>query len=123
LEMFTAKLNRINSADLVILPEMFATGFSMHTELAEDAVSGPSVTWMKEMASARHMAVCGSLMVKDDGEFYNRFYFVTPECEMYTYNKRHLFTLAREQDYYTAGSEQLVIDYKGWKIAPQVCYD
>jgi len=122
LAMLSQKISSAKEANLIVLPEMFATGFSMNTAIAEDAHDGPSVLWMKRQAQEKNAAVCGSLMVKDGNDFYNRMYFVTPE-QTFTYDKRHLFSLANEQDFYRQGGSQLVVEYSGWKIAPLVCYD
>lgn len=123
LDMLDALIDQVLNADLVLLPEMFSTGFSMTPDLAEDAADGPSIRWMKAAAARKGLAVAGSLMVAENGHAYNRFYFVTPEGDVHTYDKRHLFSLAEEEKYFTPGHHQVIITYKGWKIAPMVCYD
>lgn len=123
LQHFSEMLTTVRDADLVILPEMFATGFSMQTNKAEDAVTGESVRWMQQVSAEKNMAVCGSLMVQEDGRFYNRFYFISAETGIVTYNKRHLFSLAGEEKHYTQGDQQVVVKYKNWNIGLQVCYD
>lgn len=109
--------------DIVVLPEMFATGFTMNPEKVAETMQGPSVSWMKKMASKKNSVVCGSLAMKLDTLFVNRFVWVAPSGEIKTYDKRHTFTLAGEHKVYKKGTEKVIIEYKGWKICPQVCYD
>ncbi|WP_031426940.1 amidohydrolase [Flavimarina sp. Hel_I_48] len=122
----TAHFNKIiegldEDLDLIVLPEMFATGFSMQPENIAD--SGDTLQWMKKQALQTKSAIAGSLMVVDDGTYYNRFYFVTPEGTVDHYDKRHRFTLAGEHEVYARGKTPKIVTYKGWKIALQVCYD
>jgi omega-amidase len=121
---YSEKINSINEdIDIVVLPEMFSTGFSMEPEGISETMQGETVHWMKNLASDKNAAICGSLIILEDDNFYNRFLFVQPSGEITYYDKRHLFTLAGEERVYTQGNEKLVIDYKGWKICPLVCYD
>lgn len=120
---FTEKINSIEATDLIVLPEMFATGFTMKPEGVAETMDGESVVWMQKMAKAKNCAVTGSLVITENGKYYNRLFFVLPDGEYKTYDKRHLFTLAGEQQYYTAGREKLIITYRDWKICPLVCYD
>jgi len=109
--------------DLVVLPEMFTTGFSMQaTDLAEES-NGETLNWMISEAKKHTVAITGSIIVKENERFYNRLYFVFPNGDFKFYNKRHTFTLAGEHLSYTAGKEQLIVNYKGWKIFPLICYD
>ncbi|MBN3582585.1 amidohydrolase [Algoriphagus aestuarii] len=109
--------------DLIILPEMFPTGFSMEAaELAEPMNLG-ICKWMKQMASQTQAVITGSAIIKDEGMFYNRLLWVTPEGEISHYDKRHLFRMAKEEETYSPGQRLPVFDLKGWKICPQVCYD
>ena len=107
--------------ELIILPEMFATGFSMNPDGIADA--GETLNWMRTKAAELKSAIAGSLMVKENDLHYNRFYFVTPGGSVTAYDKRHTFTLAKEHLTYTSGSKRLIIEYKGWKICPLICYD
>ncbi len=116
-------IQNIADTDLIILPEMFATGFTMQPLALAEPESGASVRWMKKLAREKEAAVCGSLVISENNKFYNRLFFVKPDGSYHTYNKRHLFTLAGEEKVYTAGKEQLVVEYAGWKIMPLVCYD
>ena len=110
--------------DLVVLPEMFTTGFSMAAaELAEDHAGSTTLAWMKEQSQALGAAVTGSLIVADGGYYRNRLYWVEPEGRVLYYDKKYGFSPAGEHEHYTAGTERLVVDYKGWKICPLICYD
>jgi len=109
--------------DLVVLPEMFSTGFSMAAaELAED-MHGPTIDWMREEAAALGCGIAGSLIVRDAGRCYNRFVWARPDGSLAHYDKRHLFRLAGEQEHYAPGAGRLVVDLKGWRVCPLVCYD
>ncbi|CAM3721443.1 amidohydrolase [Flavobacterium gelidilacus] len=109
--------------DLFVLPEMFTTGFTMNPENVAETMQGETIYWMKSLALKQNCAVCGSLVVSENNRFYNRFIFVHPNGEIDFYNKKHLFSLAGEHQKYSKGTKKVIIDYKGWKICPQVCYD
>ena len=111
------------TTDLVVLPEMFTTGFTMHPKNIAEPMSGSSITWMKRLAQKFDFAITGSLIIKEDNKFYNRLVFVHPSGKIETYDKRHSFALAGEHKVYTSGKEIITIDYKGWKIRPLICYD
>jgi omega-amidase len=124
LEMFSEKLAAIEgTADLIVLPEMFTTGFSMNPLAAAEPMGGPALQWMQQTASARNAVICGSVAVKDQGKFYNRFYWVRPDGTFEQYDKKHLFTYAGENRDYIAGTKKLIVELKGWKIMPLICYD
>jgi omega-amidase len=121
---FTDMINSIEGeTDLVLLPEMFSTGFTMKPERVAEPMDGPTVAWMKEMASRKNCALTGSLVIYEAGKYYNRLLFVLPDGQVKQYDKRHLFSLAGEDKAYTSGEERLIVHYKGWKICPLVCYD
>lgn len=109
--------------DVIILPESFNTGFSMEASRVAETMDGPSVQWMKQLAFNTGAAVCGSLFITEEGKHYNRFLWVENGKEPLAYNKRHLFSMGDEHKQFTPGNEQLIINYKGWKIFPQICYD
>lgn len=109
--------------DLILLPEMFTTGFSMNPEPFAGKPEGPTLKWMQGQAENKNAAICGSYMVKEDDQYFNRLYFVFPDGTFKTYDKRHLFTHAGEHKQYTPGNKKLILDYKNWKIAPLICYD
>jgi omega-amidase len=121
---FEAKINSITEdVDLIVLPEMFSTGFSMQPGSIAETMEGETVAWMKSIAAKGNFAICGSIIIKETHHFRNRFLFVLPSGEVQYYDKRHLFSLAGEDKVYKKGEKRLLIDYKGFKICPQVCYD
>lgn len=116
-------ISDLPAADLIVLPEMFTTGFCTDpTETAEPADS-ETLAWMRSVAAARNAAVGGSVATEADGRYYNRFYFVKPDGSYATYDKRHLFSFAGEDKRYTAGTERVVVEHCGFRILLQVCYD
>lgn len=115
--------NLSDDIDLVVLPEMFTTGFTMHPKSVAEKMNGVSVSWMQKIAKEKQLAICGSLVILENNKFYNRLVFVHPSGKFETYNKRHSFTLAGEDKVYTSGSEKLIVNFKGWKICPLICYD
>jgi omega-amidase len=118
------KINTIASdVDLMVLPEMFSSGFTMNPKNVAETMQGESVLWLKEVAKSRNCAITGSLVIEENGNYYNRLVFVFPSGEIQTYDKRHLFTLAGEEKVYTSGKEKLIVNYKGFKICPLICYD
>jgi omega-amidase len=118
------KINAISDkVDLIVLPEMFSTGFTMNPEAVFETMDGETILWMQSLAKAKNLAITGSIIIKENNNFYNRLVFVFPLGEIQFYDKRHLFTLAGEEKVYTSGKEKLIIDYLGWKICPLVCYD
>lgn len=121
---FEQKINTISeSIDLIVLPEMFTTGFTMNPETVAETMDGKTMGWLQSLAKAKKTAITGSLIVTDNNNFYNRLVFVFPSGEIQFYDKRHLFTLAGEDKVYTSGTQKLIVDYLGWKICPLVCYD
>jgi len=109
--------------DLVVLPEMFTTGFSMKAVELAEAPNGPTTQWMQEKAGNLNAAIVGSHIAKVDGQYFNRLLWVFPDGHYQIYDKRHLFRMAKEQDIYTAGQNRLILNYKGWRFCPQICYD
>ncbi|MEN9908872.1 MAG: hypothetical protein RLZZ540_2021 [Bacteroidota bacterium] len=121
---FEEKINGINeSVNLIVLPEMFSTGFTMNPGAVAETMQGETVLWMQSLAKAKKTAITGSVVIEESGHFYNRMLFVFPSGEIQFYDKKHLFTLAGEEKVYTAGNQKLIVDYLGWKICPMVCYD
>jgi predicted amidohydrolase len=121
---FEEKIKNIDSSiDIVVLPEMFASGFSMNAHKNSETLDGETISWMKSIAKKNNFAICGSLALKENKQFYNRFVFVHPSGKIDFYNKRHTFTLAGEDKIYTSGNKQKIILFRGWKIYPQICYD
>ncbi len=121
---FTAKINALESdIDLIVLPEMFSSGFTMNPATVAETMTGTTIQWIQQLAKTRQCALTGSLVIKENNHFYNRLVFVFPSGELQFYDKRHLFTLAGEEKIYTAGKEKLLVTYKNWKICLLVCYD
>lgn len=124
LEIYEGLIRRAKGkTDLVVLPETFTTGFSMQVEKLAETMGGSAVAAMKHWAATYGMAVAGSLIIEEENKFYNRFLFVLPDGSFYYYDKRHLFRMAREDKYFTAGHTCTIVPYKGWNIGLQVCYD
>ncbi|MBK9147063.1 MAG: amidohydrolase [Flavobacteriales bacterium] len=111
------------STDLIVLPEMFTTGFSMRSAELAEAMDGPTVDWMSSQAASLDAALYGSAIIKQDGKCFNRGLFVTPDGEVTAYDKRHLFRFAGETEHYAAGSERVVVSWRGWRILLQICFD
>jgi len=109
--------------DLIVLPEMFTTGFTMTPENLKNSDGKKTVLWMQEMAKSKNSAVVGSIPYQENNEYTNRLFFVGPSGETYQYDKRHTFTLAGEDKVYKSGNERLIVDFKGFRICPLICYD
>lgn len=121
LEFLDEQLEKI-STDLVILPEMFTTGFSMNAEKIAEEPFGRTYEWMKSKAVQGNFAICGSVSTKENGKYFNRMYFVTPD-ETTIYDKKHLFGYGKETEAYSAGNDIVTVEYLGWKFRLIVCYD
>jgi len=120
---FEKTLDLIQNTDLIVLPEMFSTGFSMQPERFGETMDGAGVKWMLSMAVKKNAVVTGSLIINDNNRFYNRLVWATPQGEISFYDKRHLFSLAGEDAHYSSGISRLVVQLKGWNICPLICYD
>ena len=123
LAMFEELIWSIDNTDLIILPEMFTTGFSMNAEKLAEPPGGKTFKWMRRLAAQCQTSVTGSCIVKEKRRYFNRLYFVYPDGASLQYDKKHTFNLAKEGETYTPGSERLILEYKGWKIHPLICYD
>ncbi len=111
-------------SDVMILPETFTTGFSMNVREKAEPGGEKTLLWMKEHAQASGSCICGSVMISTAEDVYqNRLYWVFPDGSYEFYDKRHLFTFADEDQYFKPGNRHLVVEYKGWKIQPLICYD
>lgn len=118
------KINAISEkVDLIVLPEMFTSGFTMNPVSVAETMQGETILWLKNRAKNKNCAITGSLVIQENNNYYNRLVFVFPNGEIQTYDKRHLFTLAGEEKVYTAGKEKCIVDYKGFKICLLICYD
>lgn len=121
---FEVKINSISETiDLIVLPEMFTSGFTMNPKAVAESMQGETVSWLQALAKAKNSAIIGSLVIQEKGNFYNRLVFVFPTGEIKTYDKKHLFTLAGEDKVYTSGTQKLLFEYLGFKICPLICYD
>ncbi len=118
------KINNLPKVvDLIVLPEMFTTGFTMEAPAYAELMAGTTVVWLQTLAALNHVAITGSIIIEENNKFYNRLLFVEPSGKVTHYNKRHAFTLVGEQKVFTPGKHKLIVDYKGWKICPLICYD
>ena len=109
--------------DLIVLPEMFTTGFTMEASSVAEVADGPTVAWMREQAARLGAVITGSIATRQGESYFNRLVWMRPDGTYETYDKRHLFRMAHEHDHYSAGAQRLVVELKGWKILPLVCYD
>ncbi|MBS7333693.1 MAG: nitrilase family protein [Weeksellaceae bacterium] len=117
------KILENHQTDIILLPEMFASGFSMTVDQIGEKPFGPTFQWMEQKAKELNCAVAGSVSTLENDKYFNRFYFVTPNSGIYMYDKKHLFSYGKEATVYSAGDKIVTIEYKGWKIRPIVCYD
>jgi omega-amidase len=109
--------------DLIILPEMFSTGFSMNARMLAEGMSGKAVTWMRHKATEKNAVITGSVMVTDGRRFFNRLVWARPNGDPITYDKRHLFRYAGEEKIFAPGGHRLTMEIRGWRIRPFICYD
>lgn len=124
LEHFRAIMERIvEPTDLILLPEMFNTGFSINPEFCAEPMDGPSMLFLKETAASKQVAVAATLLIMEEGEYVNRLIFYYPDGKFQSYDKRHLFRLSDEATIFRSGEKRVVIELKGWKLMPNICYD
>lgn len=124
LEHLDEKINQVpNGTHIVVLPEMFSTGFSMQPELLAETMQGNTIEWMKRWAARKKIIVTGSLIITENKQFYNRLIWMLPNGQMGKYDKRHCFSYAGENKHYTPGNSRFIASVNGWKINMQICYD
>jgi omega-amidase len=124
LEMFGNKIRSISGKkEIVILPEMFSTGFSMNPALLAETMDGPTVQWMRSLSASQKIILTGSIIIEENSAYYNRLIWMLPNGNYGYYDKRHLFAYAGEDKYYTPGNKRLIASVKGWKVNLQICYD
>jgi len=123
LARFEAQIAQLPPTDIIILPEMFPTGFTMSAERHFSVMDGEEMQWMAEIAKSKNVVITGSLIIKEDGRYYNRLIWMNPYGKYKQYDKRHLFTMTGEEKVFTAGKDKLVVDCNGWKICPMICFD
>lgn len=116
-------IENTGQTDVIVLPEMFTTGFSMKVQELAEPMEGPTIHWMKEKAAEKQAVVAGSLIIEENGCYYNRLVWVQPDGKLYWYDKRHLFALGEEHLHFTPGNQRVTVEWKGWKIRLQICYD
>lgn len=123
-DMFAGLIESVpDGTDLIVLPEMFSTGFSMDAPALAEETNGETVIWMDTLAARRNTNICGSLIISENGRFYNRFICTNGKGDRTVYDKRHLFRLADEQNHYAPGTGKTVFEIKGFRICPMICYD
>jgi omega-amidase len=121
---FEQKINAISeNVDLIVLPEMFTSGFTMNPEIIAETMNGETIKLLKSLAKAKNCAITGSLIIAENNNFYNRMIFVFPDGRIDYYDKKHLFTLAGEDKAYTAGNQKKIVKFRDFKICLQICYD
>jgi len=121
---FEQVINKLTSnTNLVVLPEMFSTGFTMKPSSVSETMNGATVSWMINMAKTHNIGIIGSMVIQENNQYFNRAIFVHPSGSLEIYDKRHLFSLAGEDRQYTPGTNRIVIQFKGWRICPFICYD
>ena len=123
LEKYSALIDGIETTDVIILPEMFTTGFSMNPEVLKEKMDEVSVSWMKKTANNKNASVVGSLIIEENGKIFNRAVWVFPDGKTEFYDKRHLFKMGQEHLHYASGDEKMVVEFRGWKFCPLICYD
>jgi predicted amidohydrolase len=123
LEAFGKKLQSLPQTDLVILPEMFNTGFTMDAAKNAETMNGPGISWMKDAARRHGCVICGSLIIREDDKYYNRLVWMRPDGSYSKYDKKHLFRMGGEHLVFSPGHEKLIVEIRGWKVMPLVCYD
>ncbi len=122
--IFSKKIKAISKeTELIVLPEMFTTGFTMSPERINKEEGSETIRWMREKAAEKKAAIVGSIVFAENGKYYNRLYFVKPDGEFSSYDKRHTFTLAGEHKKYESGDKLTIVDYKGFRFCPLICYD
>ncbi|MCS6990352.1 MAG: amidohydrolase [Chitinophagales bacterium] len=123
-ERFNHLLQHLSTpTQVIVLPEMFSTGFSMRPFALAEPMDGPTVAWMQQMASQKGAALCGSLMIEEGGRYYNRLIWMEPSGMKHCYDKRHLFSMGSENQYYTAGRKRLTVTWHHWRLRLIICYD
>ncbi len=124
LQMLESKIRAISEqTHVIVLPEMFSTGFSMKPEMLAEDMDGPTVQWMQQLAAAKRVIITGSIIIREEGLYYNRMMWVQPDGRFVYYDKRHLFAYGGEHSHYTSGHKRCIVSVNGWKINLMVCYD
>lgn len=117
------KINSILSTDLILLPEMFNTGFSSKSVSLAESMDGNTVSWMRDIAKKKQCAIAGSIIIAEEKKYYNRLIWVKKNGDILHYDKRHLFSLLKEEEFISRGNQRLIVELEGYKICPLICYD
>ncbi len=123
LDKYSEIISEVDLTDLIVLPEMFTTGFSMSPGKLKESMDGATVQWMKKLAREKDASVVGSLIIEENGKIYNRAVWVFPNGKTEYYDKHHLYTMGKEHLHYSPGTKKLVVEYKGWRFCLLICYD
>jgi len=124
LAMFDEKMDAIDGkTNLIVLPEMFSTGFSMNAEKLAEEMEGPTVSWLLRKSRQKNADITGSIIVRENGKFFNRLIWAKPSGDLFSYDKKHLFRFAGEEKIFSPGSTHILVELCGWKIRPFICYD
>lgn len=122
-DRFDELLERVEQTDVIVLPEMFSTGFSMSSAELAETMEGPTINWMRAKAEQKSATVCGSVIIEEEGHYFNRFVWMPSDGDPTTYDKRHLFRMGTENEHYSAGRKKVIVEQNGFRICPMVCYD
>lgn len=123
-QMFSKHFDSIKEeTHVIVLPEMFSTGFTMNAKTVAEKMDGQTVLWMTQEAKRKKCVITGSLLIEEAGNYFNRLFWMNPDGDFLTYDKRHLFRLSGEEKVFTAGNKKIIVELNGWKICPLVCYD
>jgi len=123
LQKYSEMISKVDETDIIVLPEMFTTGFSMQSEKMKETMDGAGVKWMKETAASKDASVVGSLIIEENGDVFNRTVWAFPDGKTEYYDKRHLFTMGQEPNHYSKGQQKIIVEFRGWKFCPLICYD
>ncbi len=124
ISVFDEKIDSIGKkTDIIVLPEMFTTGFSMNAKNLAQEMDGISVAWLKDKSRSKEVDITGSMIIKEDGKYFNRLLWAKPDGTLLHYDKKHLFRMTGEEKVYSEGEEKLTVELNGWKIRPFICYD
>ncbi|UGA37330.1 hypothetical protein JOS77_25285 [Chromobacterium haemolyticum] len=123
LQRMERHLSAVNDSQLIVLPEMFTTGFSMRPEKIAETMDGKAVQWLRDTARAKRADLVGSVAIQDQGRYYNRLLWAKADGSLFSYDKKHLFSFAGEHEHYTPGDAPLIVKVDGWSVAAFVCYD
>ena len=120
---FSVLISEISETDIILLPEMFNTAFSPKSSHLAETMDGKTINWMKEISKRKHCSIAGTLMIRENEKVFNRLVWISENGEIQTYDKHHLFSLIKEEKHISKGKERLIVEEKGWKICPLICYD